>query len=94
MKRLEAEANSEATSSIRKRKQKIPKMRKRKRTRKHKTSRGAGSGSIKNLTASTSLMGIQRKILKAVNHKPDQVNPICSGGGANLPPSKLFQYSS
>ena len=39
-----------------KRNKKIPKVRKRKRTRKHKTSRGAESGSIKNLTASTSLV--------------------------------------
>ena len=58
MKRSKAEANSEATNSIRSwmRKQKIPKVRMRKRTRKHKTSRGAGSESIKNLTASTSLV--------------------------------------
>ena len=44
------------TNSIRKRKQKIPNIRKRKRTQKQKTSRGTGSRSIKNLTASTSLV--------------------------------------
>ena len=51
-------SDSEAINSIRswKQKQKIPKMRKRKQTRKQKTLRGAGSGSIKNLTASTSLV--------------------------------------
>ena len=43
---------------------KIPKVRKRKRTRKYKTSRGAGSGSIKNLTASTSLVSSWKKLVK------------------------------
>ena len=59
-----AEANSEAINSIRswKRKQKTPKVRKRKRTQKHKTSRGAGSESIKNLTASASLVVFQSNV--------------------------------
>ena len=73
---------------------KIPKVRKWKRTQKHKTSRGAGSWSIKNLTASTSLLATLAKFLREKGFSKGKSKLSYLGNERSLKAQMWWSWSS